>query len=273
MSRFYHAIFNSPDQVQIILFVFILFISWNIELFAGISKGYKKWSHAFLNAKFIFSNIPVQFFIGIIFTFVIKWTALHHFGLLHFFTFNNHGIEFIISFAFLDFGEYIYHVLMHRIKRFWMFHIVHHSDLHVDVSTSLREHPGENLIRNSFTILWLILIGAPFWIFFLRLIIQTASNVFAHLNYQLPEKLDKLIGLVFITPNLHHVHHHFKQPYTDCNFGDVFSIWDRLFGTFCRMPYSKIVFGVDTLMDKEKNTKYSCLFKIPFSEVLYGEGK
>ena len=136
----------------------------------------------------------------------------------------------------------------------------------VDVSTTLREHPGENLIRNSFTLLWIFFSGTIFRTFFLRQLIQIASNLLVHMNFRLPKKVDIVLGIVFITPNLHQVHHHYQKPYTDCNYGDVLSIWDRLFGTFCRLPYEDIVFGVDVYMNKNENSKYFSLMKLPFGK-------
>ncbi|GAC1381581.1 MAG: hypothetical protein NVSMB45_06610 [Ginsengibacter sp.] len=269
MNTLIHALTATPDKIQITLFTITLMISWNIETIAGISYGYKKWKHAFLNCKFIVSNIPFQFIVGVAFTFLIKWTTANHFGILYLMSHvDSNWLIFLISFILLDFGEYIYHVLMHRIKRFWMFHIVHHTDLYVDTSTSVREHPGENLIRNSFTLLWVFLVGVPFWAFILRLIIQTMSNVFAHLNYQLKPNIDRIVNIIFITPNVHHVHHHFKQPYTDCNYGDVLSIWDRLFGSFRMLEHKDITFGVDTYMEPLKNSKFRSLVKMPFGKYI-----
>lgn len=257
--------YSSP--VQLVLFVVLLFICWNIENIAGITLYYNKWKHAFLNAGFIFTNLPVQLVLGICFVKTIHWTVLHHFGLLHHLPLTHHLLLlFITSFIFLDLGEYIYHVIMHRVKRFWMFHLVHHSDTAVDVSTTLREHPGENFIRLSFTLLWVFISGTLFWVLLLRQIIQVGTTLFAHMNYRLPKKLDTLIGFVFITPNLHHVHHHYKQPYTDCNYGDVLSIWDRLFGTFRTLPQEELIYGVDTYMNRDENTRFKSLIKIPFGK-------
>ena len=267
MNQLVNFLSHTSAPVQIILFTGMLFICWNIENIAGLTMNYRKWNHAFLNAGFIFSNIPIQFLLGLAFAYTMQWTQVHHFGFLNHLPFmNNNWILFLTSFIFLDFGEYVYHVLMHKIKRLWMFHVVHHSDNIVDVSTTLREHPGENLIRNSFTLLWIFISGTVFWVLILRQIIQVASNVFAHINYRIPEKADHIIGWLFITPNLHHVHHHYKQPYTDCNYGDVLSIWDQLFGTFNRLSASKVIFGVDTYMDKKDNARYTSLIKLPFGK-------
>jgi len=274
MHRFLHFLVYSSSEAEFVLITAMLLLCWNIELLAGLTANSKKWKHAWVNAKFIFSNFPLQVIVGISFAATMQWTAKHHFGFFYELPFlKNNWWLFVFTFIFLDLGEYVYHVIMHKIKRFWMFHVVHHSDLHLDTSTSLREHPGENLIRNSFTLLWVFISGTVFWTLVLRQIIQIASNVFAHVNYRLPEKLDGLIGMVFITPNLHHVHHHYTKPYTDCNYGDVLSIWDRLFGTFRRLPSSKIVFGVDSFMDEPNRRVYLHLLKLPFGKYRKSPGE
>ena len=267
MYKVINFITHSSQQIQLVLFVSILFICWNIENITGLISGYKKWKHAFLNVPFIFTNIPSQFILGVAFVKTIEWTGAHHFGLNYVLPgLQNNLLLFVVSFLLLDFGEYIYHVIMHKVKRLWMFHIVHHSDSIVDVSTALREHPGENFIRLSFTLLWVFLSGTLFWVLALRQIIQVFTTLFAHMNYHLPEKVDKIISLVFITPNLHHVHHHYQQPYTDSNYGDVLSIWDRLFGTFKQMPAYQLVFGVDSFMNKEQVNSFPALAKLPFGK-------
>jgi sterol desaturase/sphingolipid hydroxylase (fatty acid hydroxylase superfamily) len=265
MKQFADWLFDTPAGMQVILFAAVLFLCWNLENIAGLVTGYRKWQHASLNAKFILTNIPVQFLLGIAFAATIQWTGTHHFGVLYHPLFlHNKIISFITAFVLLDLGEYIYHRLMHRVKRLWMFHVVHHSDRIVDVSTTLREHPGENCIRNTFTLLWVFLSGVGFWALMLRQLIQIASNAFSHVNYRIPEKIDRWIGWIFITPNLHHVHHHYRQPYTDSNYGDVLSIWDRLFGTFARLHQEEVVFGVDTYMEEKDNAFYGSLMGIPF---------
>jgi sterol desaturase/sphingolipid hydroxylase (fatty acid hydroxylase superfamily) len=268
MSHHYEYFITSfGAQIQLLLFISIFFIIWNIENIAGIIYNYKKWKHALVNAPFILTNIPGQIIIGLAFVKTIEWTAQHHFGFLYYLPLGKSPITlFLVTFIFLDFGEYAYHRLMHRIKRLWMFHIVHHSDTVVDVSTTLREHPGENFIRLSFTLLWVLMSGAAFWALLLRQIIQSFSTIFTHMNCRLPEKLDRIIGLFLTTPNLHQVHHHFKQPYTDCNYGDVLSIWDRLFGTFKRLSTKDLVFGIDTYMTKKENGNFIFLTKLPFGK-------
>lgn len=253
------------NQLQLLIFTLLFVISWNIENITGVLINYEKWKHAFVNAYFILTNIPGQIILGLALIKIIEWTSQQQFGLLYMLPSDIAPVyKFIISFALLDLGEYYYHVIMHKIKRLWMIHAVHHCDKVVDVSTTLREHPAESIIRLLFTLLWVFVSGTAFWMFMLRQVIQAVATIFAHMNYRLPEKIDRAIGLVFITPNLHQVHHHYKQPYTDCNYGDVLSIWDRFFGTLKRMPPEQLVFGVDTYMEQTETTNFISLIKAPF---------
>ncbi len=267
MHNFIDFITKSGPQVQLYLFVTLFIFIWNIENIGGVIFTYKKWKHAFTNAAFIFTNIPGQLLLGLAFVKTTEWTTQHQFGFLFNIPFcKNPFWFFIASFIYLDFGEYLYHVVMHKVKRLWMFHVVHHSDPVVDISTTLREHPGENFIRLSFTLIWVFISGTMFWMLMLRQIIQAATTSFAHMNYRLPEKADSIVSLLFITPNLHQVHHHYKQPYTDCNYGDVLSIWDRMFGTLKRLPANELVFGVDTYMEREVVNKFPALARLPFGK-------
>jgi sterol desaturase/sphingolipid hydroxylase (fatty acid hydroxylase superfamily) len=170
-------------------------------------------------------------------------------------------------FVLMDLCEYVYHVIMHKFDFLWKFHLVHHSDLEVDVSTTVREHPGETFVRMSFQILWVFLLGPVAAVLVLRQTVQTFSNIAAHTQFRLPERINRVVGLIFITPNLHHVHHHYQLPYTDCNYGDVLSIWDRLFGTYAELEKEETVYGVDTHMEPEKNGRIQNIMKIPFQKL------
>jgi len=266
MLLFINFLDHNSQTVELIIFASVLFLCWNIENLTALTLNYKKWKHAFINARFILTNLPNALLFSILFAKTMQWTMHHHFGIIYsFHPFVHPVISFICSFLLLDFGEYIYHVLMHKSKSLWIFHMVHHSDRIVDISTTLREHPGENFVRLAFTLLWVFLTGTVFWVLVLRQIIQIFSTSIAHINYRLPQKLDRLLGFVFITPGLHQVHHHYQNPYTDSNYGDVLSIWDRIFGTLRRMPSEDLVFGIDTYMrDKEEENNFISIFKIPF---------
>ena len=268
MQQFIQYFSNVPDWHRIAILGLSVVILWNIENIIGLDFDYKKWKHFLTNAMFMAFDAPVQFIMGIGFVFATTWVSTHNFGLLNSLQINTGWESVLASFLILDFFEYVYHVVMHKVKRFWMFHVVHHADRVVDVSTTLREHPGETAIRLTSLLLWVFLSGATFWAILFRQFVQIFSNVFAHANFRLPEKVDKIVSLVFVTPNVHHVHHHYQLPYTDSNYGDVLTIWDRLFGTFMTLPANETIFGIDTMMEPSQNADFKNLLTTPFSSYL-----
>lgn len=258
---------NAPDSHRIILLSLSFFLFWNLEHILSFNGKINKLSHLKLNATFMLTAAPVQFVLGILMNYTLRFTQSHHFGLFNLFSFRSQFLLFIATFVYLDFCEYSYHVLMHKIKTLWKFHLVHHADLNVDVSTTLREHPGETAIRLLFTTLWVFLGGVALWTLIFRQFIQIFSNVLVHANIRVPEKIDAFLSYLFVTPNFHQVHHHYKQPFTDTNYGDVLSIWDRIFGTFSTMPKQDIIFGVDTHFEKNSIDSFGKLLVIPLKPI------
>tara|TARA_B100000212_G_C27206544_1_gene461100 strand:- start:306 stop:779 length:474 start_codon:yes stop_codon:yes gene_type:complete len=145
-----------------------------------------------------------------------------------------------------------------------MIHLVHHSDHHVDTTTANRHHPFESLIRFIFTLFGVFLIGANIGIVMLYQSLSLISTQFNHANIKLPKKVDLFLSYLFVSPDMHKTHHHYRLPYTDSNFGNIFSIWDRLFGTYRTFNREKLVYGVDVFFDKEANGKIGHLLKQPF---------
>ena len=92
--------------------------------------------------------------------------------------------------------------------------------------------------------------------------LSVIASQFNHANIQISNKVDKLLSYVIVSPNMHKVHHHFELPYTDSNYGNIFSIWDRIFGTYMELDRDKIVFGIDDNYD-DKNDIVKIL-KRPF---------
>ena len=147
----------------------------------------------------------------------------------------------------------------------WRFHLIHHSDTHIDTTSANRHHPGESVFRLFFTVIAVGIIGAPIW---LVMMYQSASVVlsqFNHANIRLPLWLDKTLSWVIVSPNMHKVHHHYVQPYTDSNYGNIFSIWDRIFGTYTTLAPEKITYGIDTHMLPEVNLKVVKIFRKYFN--------
>ena len=263
-----HFFFQHEDAAQVLLYAGLITSLWLAEYVFSVEGLTKKWKHTSTNLMFIFTALPIQLFITIFIVMISNWAVFHHWGLINFVPFHhNRWIYYIVMFCMMDLCEYVYHVTMHKFDRLWKFHLVHHSDLMVDVSTTVREHPGETCIRSCFLMLWVFICGPAITVLLLRQLFQTFANITAHTEFRLSHRVNKIVGLMFITPNLHHVHHHYKLPYTDCNYGDVLSIWDRLFGTYCELDKEETIFGIDTHMEENTNAKYLNIIKVPFQKL------
>jgi sterol desaturase/sphingolipid hydroxylase (fatty acid hydroxylase superfamily) len=244
---FSRVIRDSEPLVQLLIFAAVTSGLWLAEWRVAPAG---KLRRAGINAVFILTALPIQFFMTLACFALSKWTAEARWGLVYCFPgADDPAIKYGVMFFALDFLDYVYHRAMHFVPLFWRFHLLHHSDLTVDVSTTTREHPGETFIRNGFLILWVFISGASIEILVLRQMAESVANIFAHTSLRLPDRLARILGWLIITPNSHHAHHHFRRPATDRNFGDIFSIWDRFFGTFIVLPRQEIVFGIDTHID------------------------
>ncbi|MDB5023734.1 MAG: sterol desaturase family protein [Mucilaginibacter sp.] len=256
------------DAAQILLYAVIITLLWFAEVLVTTDGLKSKWRHSSVNLLFIFTALPVQLLLTGFIVIISKWANIGHWGILNLIHWRTKGWGYYLTgFVLLDLCEYLYHVIMHKFDVLWKFHLVHHSDLKVDVSTTVREHPGETFIRTCFLTLWVFILGPVIGVLIIRQIFQTFSNIIAHTEFRLSNRSNKIISFLFITPNLHHVHHHYRLPYTDCNYGDVLSIWDRLFGTYGELDREDTNFGIDTHMDENVNGKFINVVRIPFQKL------
>src|SRR5215207_7362925 len=143
----------------------------------------------------------------------------------------------------LDLTSYWFHRLAHTSPLLWRLHRVHHSDTAMDTSTFFRGHPLEVLVFGTSSIVACIIFGLDLRILGVYFIVQLPFLVAQHANIQLPDWIDKIFGKVFITPNIHKVHHDQNQYYTDSNFADIFVFWDKLFGTYKYVPVKSLRYG------------------------------
>ncbi len=258
---------NHALTFQLLIYGGILIFFWLLELLIFSQKFKSKISHTIINAKFLFFVLPVQIILSLAVFYVSSWTETANWGILHFLPYTmNPFLFFILAFLILDLFDYLYHFMMHKTPLFWKFHQVHHSDMQVDISTTVREHPGETFIRVSYLIVVICIVGAAPWVLILKQFIQSFSNLASHTRIILPKKVNDIVSSFFVTPNTHHIHHHYELPYTDSNFGDVLTIWDRIFSTFSKMESSEVVFGVNTHMNSEENMDFKNLIYRPFNE-------
>jgi sterol desaturase/sphingolipid hydroxylase (fatty acid hydroxylase superfamily) len=265
---------NIPTEFRAGILMGGVVIFWVIEgTLPLFSFQYKKVRHAGLNLFFTLTTAIIGFGLAGVLLAASDMVANNQFGLLYIIELPLWA-QLVVGLLLLDFiGAYLVHYTEHKVKWMWKFHLVHHSDTTVDVTTGLRHHPGETIFRIGFTILAVIVVGAPMW---LIMVYQSVSVLFAHIthaNIKMPKTIDRALSWVFVTPLMHKVHHHYTQPLTDTNYGNIFSFWDRIFGTFAQVEdTTELIYGIDTHMDVKENDRMGNLLKIPFQTYRTPEG-
>ncbi len=255
---------NTGQRVLTILapLLFFWLLEFIIPLFQFDSR-YKKVRHTGVNLVFLSTSFIVNIILGSVTVLVSLWVTKNNIGIFNWIVIPL-WLKLVLAVFVMDlFAQYIPHYLLHKVKPLWRFHVVHHSDTHVDVSTGTRHHPGEWVIRESFTIVGIVVMGLPVGLYFMHRSFQALFTYFNHANISLPKWLDRAIGLVFVSPDMHKFHHHHKRPWTDMNFANSFSIWDRLFGTLVYDDVNKITYGIDTL-DESLDENIGYQMKLPF---------
>jgi sterol desaturase/sphingolipid hydroxylase (fatty acid hydroxylase superfamily) len=224
-----------------------------------------RWGRAHLgpNLALTFLTFATNALFSAALVMALVWLERRGFGLLHALSLPS-WLTLVLVVLVLDFSFYVAHVSLHKIPAFWRFHAVHHSDPAVDVTTTIRQHPGESVIRYAFTGAFAIALGASPAAFALYRLAVALGGLLEHSNVRVPLWLDGALSLVFTWPNLHKVHHSRDPRYTDTNYGNLVSWWDRLFSTFTPSRLgTQITYGLDGLDDLATQTTAG-LLALPF---------
>lgn len=257
--------FEAMPVWQRALWVFIcLAVCWILEgNFPLFRFGNNRWKHARVNLIFLTTTMIINGIFGAATVGIFSWISSNNFGLIYLFDLPV-WVELLICILLFELiAQYTVHYLLHRVKWMWKFHMIHHSDTHLDATSGTRHHPGDFILREIFALGAVILTGAPAAFYFFYRICTVFFTYFTHANIRIPDSLDKVLSIVFITPNMHKFHHHFERPWTDRNYGNIFSVWDRLFGTFVYDDPSKITYGLDVL-DPSRDEQVRYQMNIPF---------
>ena len=246
-----------------------LLLFWIIEgAIPLLPMRYKKnkLNHAVVNFGFTVIHLIIHTLLAILIVKLSDWCLHAGFGLVYWFN-ATVLMTIIIGVLALDFSSWLVHFVMHKTPVLWRFHLIHHSDNNVDVTTGLRHHPGDSLLRGVFFLLLIFISGAPMYSVMIYQTLVVIATAFTHANISLPKKVDAALSYILVSPNMHKVHHHWKQPYTDSNYGAVFSIWDRLLGTFMKLDTKDIRYGLDRYYPNEKDEDFFALMKKPFQKL------
>ncbi|MCB1868427.1 MAG: sterol desaturase family protein [Gammaproteobacteria bacterium] len=188
---------------------------------------------------------------------------------------NYHPLPFTLSVAIavvtMDFVIYLQHVMVHAIPLLWRLHRVHHADLDYDVTTGSRFHTLEIILSMLIKFATIMVLGPPVVAVVIFEVVLNASAMFNHGNIYLPEKVDRFLRLLLVTPDMHRVHHSVHAPLTNSNFGFCLPWWDRLFGTYVAQPpegHTGMEIGLENFRDPQQVERLPGMLMLPFTRSL-----
>jgi len=211
-----------------------------------------RFEHAFPHVlTAIFNGIFTRLLLSGLTLQAIDWGGQHSLGFAHALPLPSYAKTAII-FVLFDIWMYFWHMANHRITFFWLFHRAHHADTEMDTTTALRFHPGELVLSTFIRMPVVIFLGMSFAELVLFETMLNISTLFHHSNMAVPEKWDRMLRTVMVTPNMHRVHHSIEMPETNSNFTSLLSVWDRLFRTFkAREDTRAITLGLPGFREKK----------------------
>lgn len=189
------------------------------------------------------ANLAMGFVSALLLRFGLPWLAMDAAvwaresatGLLHLLSLPA-PLEFLIGLLLLELAVYLQHRASHRVPLLWRLHAVHHSEAHLDASSSLRFHPLEALLSMLWKMGVVVAFGIDPWAVLVFEITLNAMAAFNHANLRLAPRLNRLLGSIVVTPDLHRLHHVIGPAGTAVNYGFNLLLWDRLFGSLQRPP-------------------------------------
>lgn len=163
---------------------------------------------------------------------------------------------FLIAFMLIDLLYYGIHRLFHHYRHLWCWHLVHHTDVQLDISSNFRHHPIEVLLVTLLGFLFFIVLPIDSKILLTYAYIALVIQVWHHSNFFLNKNIDKYLRIIIVTPSVHHIHHSPMKPFTNCNYGAIFTFWDRLFSSYCSPSHSvpKGVYGLEYFRQDHQTT-------------------
>ncbi len=174
-------------------------------------------------------------------------------------------VEIAVSILVLDFSVgYLSHRIMHMWPAMWRFHQIHHNDPFVDVTTTYRTHPVETAWRFLFAVMPIWMLGIPAQAVVIQRLLQATNGILEHANIRLWPPLDRVLSLVWVTPNVHKIHHSRAIHETNSNYANLVTLYDRLLGTYTPADRAhSVVYGLDEA-DPEQVGSFPALLTLPF---------
>lgn len=180
---------------------------------------------------------------------VAALAAINGWGLLNLIDLDP-WIEGLIAVVLLDFAIWAQHVAFHYVPWLWRLHRVHHTDRDLDATSGVRFHPVEIAVSLLWKAVIILALGPSVMAVIVFEVVLNATAIFTHSNIALPPRVDRVMRRIFVTPDMHRIHHSVIEPETNSNFGFNLSIWDRAFRTYRAKAQGELTLGLSEHQDK-----------------------
>ncbi|RFS23516.1 fatty acid hydroxylase family protein [Chitinophaga silvatica] len=253
-----------PSSLRTLILIGGLLVLWILE---GIAPRFhfkgNRYRHAGINLFFTLTTAIINTALAFLVVKATRYTSQNQFGILYLVKLPL-WLHTLLAVMLLDFmGAWLIHWVQHKKAWLWQFHKIHHIDTEIDATTALRHHPVESLWRVGALFIAIFILGVPFWMVMFYQSLSVLFSQATHANIRLPQWLDDSISWVLVSPDMHKVHHSTYQPETDSNYANIFSLWDRIFGTFKKVETTKLKY----VLDEYQETRYEqigTLMKVPW---------
>ena len=246
---------------RVLLLAVCLVILWVAESIIPLRRNNR--DHAFTNFSFTIFTIIINVVLVFVLIRTIEFCRTNDIGLFNYVELP-YLVQVVVGVLVLDLvAAYLAHRVMHKYSIFWKFHQVHHLDEMVDVTTGLRQHPLETIFRFFFLLAGVVILGAPLSIVVIYQTLSAINALIEHSNIKLNAKIESVMRKLIVTPDVHKVHHSCDQKFTDSNYGNIFSVWDKLFKTYQTTEVEKITYGLNPNSENKKKGLFTLLV-LPF---------
>lgn len=232
----FETLFEDLQGTFAIIFIVLVAVEW---IALAITKKIQSNKSGFINLLSYFVELIPYFFIDFLFWGFMIWSYQYRI-----FSLGHAWYVWILCYIVYDFLFYVIHYLGHQVRFFWCIHGVHHTAEEMKLTVAVRGSFFGFLLTPHNTI-WLPLLGFdPFMVLIIDGIAKL-YGLYEHVNESIIPNKNGWLEKLFITPSIHRVHHSKNHVYLDRNYGETFSIWDHIFGTFqTELEKEKPVYGV-----------------------------
>ncbi|MBS1665090.1 MAG: sterol desaturase family protein [Bacteroidetes bacterium] len=257
-------------DLQPIMLLVMLVLMYSIEsVWPYLRRPVNRWRHDWRNFVVSIISFVVNGFIGLGVVTFVQQTEMSRWGVMNLLGVGD-GVKIVLGVLLLDLADYVSHNLQHRIAFLWLFHRVHHSDPNLNATSSLRFHPVDVVVAQGVAMCVAVLVfGIPMVAVIIYGTLGLLLLVPQHSNFRMPDWVERYVSWVFVTPGWHKIHHSSDQRQTDSHFCDVFTFWDRIFGTWHRVKPDEIKYGLEEF-GEDRQHRVGYLMLSPFKKLRAG---